>query len=412
MDSVFALSVAQVNQYLKELIASDDVLSAIWVVGEISNFTRHSSGHLYFTLKDDESQLRCVMWRSAAATVRFPIECGVQVIAYGGISVYERGGVYQLVVQNLQPAGQGALFAALEALKRRLEAEGLFALDRKRPLPALPQRVALVTSPAGAAVHDMIRILRQRHPGVEIVVVPCLVQGDLAPESICAALDLAGRHSGADVVIVGRGGGSAEDLWAFNDERVARAISRCPIPVVSAVGHETDVTIADFAADVRAPTPSAAATMVVPETSELRLRVLELADRLQRRATMCVEEGRARLFALIRRPAIRCPLDIIRPRRERLSALHARLLCAAESIVRVRRDRWSALTATLNALSPLAVLDRGYALLTRDRDGAPVTSICHVDPGDTGTIMLKDGLLSCTVNGKEDNQWRNRPSST
>jgi exodeoxyribonuclease VII large subunit len=407
MDTVFALSIGQLNRYIKDVLSADDILNAVWVRGEVSNFTRHISGHLYFTLKDADSQLKCVMWRQSAASVHFPLEPGVQVLAYGGVSVYERGGIYQLYVEYLQPDGRGALFAAFEKLKARLDEEGLFDEARKRPLPSMPSRVALVTSLVGAAVHDLIRILHQRHPGLEVVIVPALVQGDLAPESICSALQMAAGLPDTDVVILARGGGSLEDLWAFNDERVARAIFSCPVPVVSAVGHETDFTIADFVADIRASTPSAAAAMVAPDCAELRLRLIDLQDSLQRCIEARMDEYSSCLNALLERPVLRRPEAMIQPRREAVTLLQGRLLRSIENAVQRKNERCSTLTATLDALSPLAVLARGYAVFKRAGDGFTVSSIRHVEHDDIGKLMLRDGFLHCRVIEKEEIDWDN-----
>jgi exodeoxyribonuclease VII large subunit len=405
MEELFILSVAELNSYIKELLDSDELLSGVWVRGEVSNLTKHPSGHVYFTLKDAESQIRCVMWRNAAERVHFPLEQGVRVVVYGRVSVYEKGGVYQLYAEHLEPDGRGALFEALELLKKRLEAEGLFDQSRKRALPPLPSRVALVTSPVGAAVHDMVRILRQRHPGLEIIIVPTLVQGDQAPESICRALDAAAKLPGVDVVILARGGGSMEDLWAFNDERVARAIYRSPVPVVSAVGHETDFTIADFVADVRAPTPSAAAAIVAPDASELRMRVLELYSSVVERTLSIIEERRRYVQLLTERPVFQRPQNLLEGKAELVQGLFARAVRAAEAVLRNREEQHAALVAALNALSPLAVLARGYALLRRADDGATISSVSSIDVGDRGNLLLRDGLLVCQVLDKEEKEW-------
>jgi len=329
VNGIHALSVSELNGHIKALMDTDEILCDVWVRGEISSCKQHTSGHLYFTLKDEASQINCVMWRNSVPQIKFPLEQGVRVLAHGRVSVYERQGVYQLYADRLEPEGKGALFEAFEKLKMRLAAEGLFDEERKRPLPAMPRRVAVVTSPTGAAVHDMVRILHQRHPGLEIVVVPTVVQGDEAPMSICGSLAAAAQIPHVDVIILGRGGGSVEDLWAFNDERVARAIYQSPVPVVSAVGHETDFTIADFVADVRAPTPTAAAAMVAPDAAQLRLRVMDLQDSLQRVVTAAVDRYRRELDLLIQRPVLQRPAAVIDVRREALQALRERLVRAA-----------------------------------------------------------------------------------
>ena len=277
-------SVTELTRYLASLITGDPVLQGVWVRGEISNFTRHTSGHMYFTLKDDAARIRAVMFRGQNRTLRFTPENGMLVLAFGSVGVYERNGDYQIYVEMLEPVGQGSLNLAFEQLKEKLGKEGLFAPERKRPLPRLPQKVALITSPTGAAVRDLINILRRRRPNLDILLIPALVQGEEAPESLVAALGTAGQISDLDLVIIGRGGGSLEELWAFNDERVARAIAASSHPVISAVGHETDFTIADFVADLRAPTPSAAAELAVPDQNELTRDVLALRERLSRAA--------------------------------------------------------------------------------------------------------------------------------
>lgn len=408
MDGPYALSVSDLNEYIKGLMDTDEILCDVWVRGEISSCKLHTSGHLYFTLKDEASQINCVMWRNSVQHIRFPLEQGVRVLAHGRVSVYERQGTYQLYADRLEPEGKGALFEAFEKLKKRLAEEGLFEEERKRPLPPMPRRVALVTSPTGAAVHDMIRIMHERHPGLEIVVVPTVVQGDEAPLSICGSLDAAARVPRVDVIILGRGGGAAEDLWAFNDERVARAIYRSPVPVVSAVGHETDFTIADFVADVRAPTPTAAAAMVAPDAAQLRLRVMDLQDSLQRTVTGIVDRYRRELDLLMQRPVLQRPTAVVDMRREALLALRERLVRAVGEPMRARKEKLGALAGRLEALSPLAVLSRGYGVFRRGDNGATISSVRAVEVGESGNLMLKDGVLVCHVDAKEEKDWSAR----
>ncbi|MGQ9525834.1 MAG: exodeoxyribonuclease VII large subunit [Armatimonadota bacterium] len=405
MEDLYALSVSDLNCYIRELMDTDEVLCDVWVRGEISSCKVHTSGHLYFTLKDESSQINCVMWRSSVPQIRFPLEQGVRVLAHGRVSVYERQGTYQLYADRLEPEGRGALFEAFEKLKQRLAAEGLFDEERKRPLPKVPRRVALVTSPTGAAVHDMVRILRQRHPGLDIVVVPTLVQGDEAAPSICASLAAAVQVPNVDVIILGRGGGAVEDLWAFNDERVARAIYISPVPIVSAVGHETDYTIADFVADVRAPTPTAAAAMVAPDAVQLRLRVMELQDSLQRVVTGVVDRYRRELALLTQRPILQRPAALVDARRMALQALRERLVRAVGEPLRAKKEKLGALAARLDVLSPLAVLSRGYGVFRRADNGATISSVDAVKVGESGNLMLKDGLLLCRVDAKEEKDW-------
>lgn len=363
LDCIQALAIGQVNRYIKELIASDEILNDVWIRGEVLDCTRHGSGHLFFTLKDSEAELRCVMWRSSAVGLRFAVEAGVQVVAYGSVSVYEKRGYYQFQALHLEPDGQGARHLALERLKHRLEAEGLFDPVRKRPLPLLPRRVALVTSRNGAAVQDLIRIIQTRHPEQDLVVVPAKVQGDGAPDSLVRSLGVAARLPDVEVIIVGRGGGSAEDLWAFNDERVARAIFASPVPVVSAVGHEIDTCIADLVADLRAPTPSAAAAAVVPDTAELRMRLDEMEGDLGRRLAERLSLADTRLRRLIDRPILSQPQALMESRSLCVQQLRRRMAFAARRRLEAGDGASRALAARLDALSPLSVLARGYAVL-------------------------------------------------
>jgi exodeoxyribonuclease VII large subunit len=406
LDNSYALTVGQVTRYLKELLAIDDILNDLWLRGEVSGFTRHTSGHLYFTLKDADSQMRCVMWRTDAARLRFPVEQGVQVVAFGNVGIYEKTGVYQLQVREMRPDGLGALHMAYERLKERLAHEGLFDEDRKRPLPYLPRRVALITSPVGAALQDMLRILHDRNPRVDILLVPALVQGDLAPDSIEQALEVAARAEGVELIILARGGGSLEDLWAFNDEKVARAIYRCPLPVVSAVGHETDTTIADFVADCRCPTPSAAAQTVVPDWQELREHVAELWERATYQARRRIEAERSRLSRALERSVFEDPAELTRRRRQDIEALSARLAERSKLKVEGSRQKLSSLVAKMDALNPLSVLARGYGIFVRSGNGRrPVNSIEQVSVGEAGDLMLNDGSLHCEVVGKEPRVW-------
>jgi len=390
------LSVRELTLYIKRLIERDQTLSAVWVRGEISNFKWHTSGHIYFTLKDDTTQLKCVMFRSAAGRLRFRPDNGMQVLVGGNISVFERDGAYQLYCEEMEPAGVGALHLQYEQLKARLAAEGLFDESLKRPLPRLPRRVGIITATTGAAIRDMITVARRRFPGVRLVLAPALVQGEQAPASLMRALDLTARLPEIDVIIIGRGGGSLEDLWAFNDEGLARAIRACPVPVVSAVGHETDFTIADFAADLRAPTPSAAAELVVPSRAELMGLVDGLRARLVTVARRVVERKRARLRVLSDRPVLQRPQGRLLQDRQRLDDLVRRLSFAAGRSSEIRRQRLRALAGQLDALSPLAVLSRGYAI-ARAADGRVLKSVSAAAVGDRVHVMLHQGGLACRV---------------
>ncbi len=372
-------SVSQITDRVARLLQADSVLADVWVSGEISNFTHHSSGHMYMTLKDDASRLRAVMFQGANRGLRFRPDSGMRVFAHGYVGVYRSAGEYQLYIDFMEPAGLGALFLAFQQLKARLEAEGLFDPALKRTLPRFPKRIAVATSPTGAAVRDIITVARRRWPAVHIVVIPTLVQGDGAPASIVSSIEQAnalaeaGGDHGIDVLIVGRGGGSAEELWAFNDEMVARAIRSSRIPVVSAVGHETDFTIADFAADVRAATPSAAAELVVPDIA-VYLRQLEVA--------------RARLARSVRR--------LIDQRQQRVDELRRWLVQKTQTKLRTSRERVQRLAGVLSALDPQAVLGRGYAIC-RGPDGAILKDSQCVDVGDAVNVRLGRGAIGCQV---------------
>ena len=333
-----ALSVSELNAYVKRLLDRDEVLNQIAVRGEISNFTGHRSGHLYFSLKDETCQLRCVCFRGDACRLGFAPDGGQRVVAWGNVTVYEPRGEYQLIVRTMRPDGAGELAEAIEKLRAKLEAEGLFEPSRKRPLPRFPRRIALVTSPTGAAVRDLVSVISRRYPPAELVVVPTLVQGDAAPESIVRSLALAAGVCRADLIIVGRGGGSLEDLWAFYDERVVRAVFACPLPVISAVGHETDLSLCDEVADLRAPTPSAAGELAVPDVRDLEVMI----ERLGRRACAALEGrlalGLSRLGAVCRRPAIARPMTIVEQRWQRLDDAGLRVV-RAMTTVEQRRQR-------------------------------------------------------------------------
>lgn len=390
------LTVRELTRYVKGLLDADPLLQSVWVQGEISNFKWHHSGHIYFTLKDEVAQIKVVMFRSYANRLRFRPENGMQVIVQGNVTVFERDGVYQLYAAAMEPYGLGALHLEFEQLKRRLAAEGLFDEARKRPLPRLPRAVGLVTAPTGAAIRDMITVSRRRFPGIRLVLAPALVQGPGAAESLIRALGLVARVPEVDVVIIGRGGGSLEDLWAFNDEGLARAIRACPVPVVSAVGHETDYTIADFAADLRAPTPSAAAEIVVPSRSELQGLVDGLRIRLATAARRAVERRRIRLRALAERPVLQRPEGRLLQDRQRLDNLARRLEYLGGNLLAARRRELAGLAGRLEALSPLAVLARGYAI-ARTEDGRVVKEAAGLQAGDRLDVLLYRGSVRCQV---------------
>ncbi len=391
------LSVSDVTRYIKRLFDEDATLTDVRVRGEISNFKRHTSGHMYFTLKDAGSQLRCVMFRRDNAALLFKPEDGARVVARGYVSVYEARGDYQLYVSAMTFDGVGALFEAFERLKKRLEEEGLFDVERKRPLPRFAKCVGLITSPTGAALRDLITIIRRRSPSTRILVIPCLVQGADAPPDIVRAIEWANRCSDIDVLIVGRGGGSLEDLWAFNDEAVARAVFHSRIPVVSAVGHETDFTISDFVADLRAPTPSAAAELVTVDVREWLGTIANFQERLTRALSQKVEVGQQALQGLLRRRVMTHPQEFVDYRRQMVDDLCDRASLAIKQSHRLRAARLQTLTAKLQALDPCAVLARGYAIFRDAKTKRTITSVAQAQSGQAAEVVLQDGAVGVRV---------------
>ena len=390
--------VAEVNQFIKTMLDGVPALQDLYVRGELSNYKIYPSGHHYFTLKDPEGVLRCVMFRSSAAHLRFRLENGMKVIVRGRITAFVRDGQYQLYCDAVTPEGAGDLAVAFEQLKARLYQEGLFDASHKKPLPPFPQRIAIITSGSGAAVHDMLRILRRRYPICKVIVLPVRVQGLEAAPEIVGAIRYANRWRVADLIITGRGGGSMEDLWAFNDERVARAIYESELPVISAVGHEPDVTISDFVADVRASTPSNAAEIAVPDAVELAaqlsgarahmLQVLRQSLQLRRQTLQTFSESRI----------LRNPAAAVQDKRMELDLLHRKLTGLAQADLARRRQQFAALAASLDALSPLKVLGRGYSV-AKDTTGQLLRSIEQTEVGQAITVTLGDGSLDCTVDG-------------
>lgn len=395
------LTVTQLNTYIKLQFEGDENLSHVFVIGEISNFTKnYRSGHLYFSLKDEHCAVRAVMFARSAAYLRFLPEDGMKVIARGRMGVYEISGQYQLYVEDLQPDGLGALNLAFEQLKAKLEKEGLFSAERKKPLPKFPRRIGVITSPTGAAVHDILTILARRYPLAEVVFRPVQVQGDLAAPQIVDALRQINRLQCADVIIVGRGGGSLEDLWPFNEESVARAVAASSVPVISAVGHETDFTICDFAADLRAPTPSAAAELAVPDKTELLGEILAQKMRLQNAAEAKVADAKASFLPLAESRVLKNPLENVELRRVQVDRLAASLDTAAARKTERAREQLSAVSGRLNALSPLAVLSRGYAAVFGEQ-GKAVSKADEIRKNEKITVRMSDGALHCTVNEKK-----------
>ncbi|HLF03038.1 MAG TPA: exodeoxyribonuclease VII large subunit [Anaerolineales bacterium] len=389
-------TVSALNRYIRAALETDYRLKDITVEGELSNVSRPASGHLYFTLKDGSAQLKCVMWKPLAARLVYRPRDGDRVEAHGSISVYEAGGQYQLYADWIQAGGQGDLFRQFTALKAKLEAEGLFDPARKRPIPPRPHRVAIVTSPTAAALRDMLNVIRRRWPSLEILVCPTPVQGDDAPTQIVRAI-LSAAELKPDMIIVARGGGSIEDLWAFNDESVARAIAASPVPVISGVGHETDFTLADFAADLRAPTPSAAAELATPDRAELAADLSGLTDRLAEALNARLRERRWRLAE--RAAALRglSPRAALANSRQRLDDLTIRTLTAIEHRLEIERGRAIGLAGRLDSLSPLAVLKRGYAVVTRAGTAEVIRSASAVAPGDRLDVRVSEGKFGARV---------------
>ncbi len=396
MNERTVFTVTQLNEHIKAILDADPILARVLVRGELSNYKIYPSGHHYFTLKDNGASLRCVMFRSDASRVRFKPENGMGVICSGRISVYPRDGAYQLYVTGIQPDGVGDLYVAFEQMKARLQAEGLFEQAHKKPIPSMPQRIAVITSGAGAAVQDIIRILGKRWPLCRVLILPVRVQGKEAAAEIAGAIRYANRWKVADLIITGRGGGSMEDLWAFNEEIVARAIYESEIPVISAVGHEPDVTISDFVADLRAATPSNAAELAVPQSSEVFNRLLDLHLRMQHAAEKKLQANAGRLAELSSRPVLESPTGFILQRRLDLDNFTQRLLTSQEKILSGKRQEFVRLTAALEAMSPLKVLSRGFSVTT-DASGRVLRDAFSVDTGDLVHIRMEHGALSCRV---------------
>ncbi|MCL2842250.1 MAG: exodeoxyribonuclease VII large subunit [Oscillospiraceae bacterium] len=392
-------TVSELNGRVKDLLDKDVVLQNALVLGELSNYKVYPSGHHYFSMKDAEGAIRCVMFKGSAGKLNFRPENGMKVVAGGRVSVFPRDGAYQLYVSRLIPHGVGDLHVAFEQLKEKLSKEGLFDPAYKKPLPQFPQTIALITSGAGAAVRDMIRVLGMRYPLAKVIVMPVRVQGAEAPPEIVGALHYANRYQVADVIITGRGGGSIEDLWAFNDERVARAIFASQIPVISAVGHEPDVTIADFVADVRAATPSNAAELAVPHVDELREVLDSNGSRMEAVLRRQLYQYRERLTDFRTKPVLESPLGYIQQRRQVFLHMHERFSGACLRQVSARREQFVELAAKLDALSPLKVLGRGYSVVKRS-DGHVIGSAKDVEIGDKISVTLKEGTLQCAVEGR------------
>lgn len=396
------LSVTQVNEYIRTKMDADPLLTQVAVRGEISNYKLYPSGHHYFTLKDESGALKCVMFKGNAMRLRFRPENGMKVIAMGNVTVFPRDGAYQLYCRAMAMDGIGDLHAAFEALKKKLAAQGLFDPAHKKPIPRYPKTIAIVTSSAGAAIHDMLRILRKRYPLCKVLLLPVRVQGAEAPPEIAGAIRYANYHNLADLLIVGRGGGSIEDLWAFNDELVAQAVYDSHIPVISAVGHEPDVTICDYVADLRAATPSNGAELAVPDQEALRQMLDSNLSAMTASLSRQIKAGRQHLSALSASAALQSPMGYVNQHRQNLQLLKNRLLSVQNQNVDRKKRQYIELTAKLDAMSPLKVLTRGYAV-TYTEGNEVVRSIHQVKPGDRIQLVMHDGNLHAQVTDREEN---------
>ena len=390
------LTITQINEYIRTLLDTDGLLCNIAVKGEISNYKVYPSGHHYFSLKDEGGTLKCVMFRSSAVRLKFKPENGMQIIALGKISVYPRDGAYQLYCTALALDGVGDLHTAFEQLKAKLASQGLFDAEHKKPIPRYPGRIGIVTSSAGAAIHDMLRILKKRYPLTQVYLLPVRVQGAEAPREIAEAIRYANQHHLADLLIVGRGGGSIEDLWAFNDEQVAHAIYDSEIPVISAVGHEPDVTISDYVADLRAATPSNAAELAVADQDAVRQSLDRMHTIMATSILRQLKGLRQHLQALSASPSLHSPVQYINNRRETIDLMSSRIQAAQQRIVSEKKQRFISLTAKLDAMSPLKVLTRGYAIVA-STDGTVVRSIKQISPGEQIKVSFNDGNATAMI---------------
>lgn len=401
MTENYILSVSQLNFYIKSIIDADRKLFDLYVSGEISNFTRHfKTGHLYFTLKDESSSLKAVMFSRAAERLRFMPENGMKVTVRGRVSVFERDGTYQLYAETIEAQSEGELAASLEKLKQKLQKEGLFDESRKRPIPRFPKKVGVITSASSAAIHDILTVLARRWPLSEVVFCPASVEGIKAVDEITAAIKEFNSKKAADVLIVGRGGGSVEELWTFNDERIARAVAASEIPIISAVGHESDYTLIDFAADLRAPTPSAAAELAVPERAELLHRIRLLEQRLSASADELINSKTYNLTLLYNRLLSKEPTAMIESRLQTIDSLHQRLNKAGDSLISEKQHLLSRNISMLDALSPLKILGRGYAIAVsaeEETKGRIIKTVTAVKIGDKIDVNLTDGVLKCNI---------------
>ena len=389
-------SVQELTEIFRTLLASEPTLQDLWIEGEISNFARPSSGHIYFTLKDEASQIKCAMFRSVASQIRFPLKSGDAVLVHGRLSIYDRGSEYQIIADRIEPAGVGMLQLAFERLKEQLAAEGFFDSAHKKPLPKFPRKIGIVTSATGAVIRDILRMLQKRYPAVKVFLFPTLVQGEDAAAEIAHAITCLNRMPGIDLLIVGRGGGSIEDLWAFNEEIVARAIFDSQIPVVSAVGHETDFTIADFVADHRAPTPSAAVEHIVPDQQELRRQIAELELRLSRSITGQIDADRTKLQNWKNRISLMRQIDTLHRLQQTIDRSEIRLRQSIAQRINAKTQACQVASSRLGALNPLATLGRGYSVC-KDLEGKTIIDAAQVKVSDKIEIQLLQGQLVCNI---------------
>lgn len=404
MNNISVLTVSQLNYYIKSLLDGDSRLFNVFVSGEISNFTNHyKSGHFYFSIKDEKATIKAVMFSSFSQRLKFKLEDGMKVLVRGRVSVYEASGQYQLYVEDIQPDGIGALNLQFEQLKEKLSKEGLFDIEKKKPLPRFPKRVGVITSPTGAVIRDIQNVLSRRFPLANIILCPVLVQGTSAPKQIISAIKRFNKAKASDVIIIARGGGSIEDLWAFNDETLARTVFSSKIPIISAVGHETDFTICDFVADLRAPTPSAAAELAVPDSYELLYSLRETKAFLRKYIQSIIDDNKYNLDRMQKSKVFSLPINMIEEKRLNLDILCSRLRSSFEKKLSSESERFKEATAKLNALSPLSVLSRGYCMAFSERGNKEIIikSVTEVEKKQKLKLKLFDGEIYCTVDKKE-----------
>ena len=392
------MTVSELNNFIKSMFDNSRLLNSVHVKGEISNFVNHRSGHFYFSLKDGDGQIKAVMFRSSAIKLKFMPENGMKVTVYGSVNVYPRDGVYQMYVTSMQPDGVGALYLAYEQLKAKLELEGLFSSEYKKPIPQFPKAIGVITSPTGAAIRDIINVLGRRYPLATVYIYPALVQGEGAARTLIEGIDYFDKSKLVDTVIIGRGGGSIEDLWEFNSEALARRIFECSVPVISAVGHETDFTICDFVSDMRAPTPSAAAELAVPDIRELSIAVMNLEDRSDRALSRTAERARDRLNAVASSEVIRNFGAVLDAKREEISELLNSATNYYKSALSDKKIAFVANVGKLDGLNPLSVISRGYSVA--QKNGKTLSDVASAEVGDIITVRLVDGSLSAEVKSK------------